>query len=164
VVYFLPLCFQICNAYKKSGSEVKIKASSTAVATKKSLFSLYWRSVEKYTARGTHFLLSFYLASPTPTPLLSPDPRVQERLEAKSKEKRGVRDPKSELIITTPYVHSRVDSNTFKWTWGIPLPELATATYLYLSGGGGLLEPNRTTLNKLGPLPVQTLIGLIILF
>ncbi len=33
--------------------------------------------------------------------------------EAESKEKYGVRDPMPELTITSPYVHSRVDSNTF---------------------------------------------------
>ncbi len=33
--------------------------------------------------------------------------------EAESKEKHGVWDPMPELTITSPYVHSRVDSNTF---------------------------------------------------
>ncbi len=33
--------------------------------------------------------------------------------EAESKEKNGVWDPKPELTITSPYVYSRVDSNTF---------------------------------------------------
>ncbi len=32
--------------------------------------------------------------------------------EAKSKEKHGVWDPMAELTIASPYVHSRVDSNT----------------------------------------------------
>ncbi len=41
--------------------------------------------------------------------------------EAESKEKHGVWDPMPELTITSPYVHSRVDSNTF--TMGNPLPE-----------------------------------------
>ena len=40
---------------------------------------------------------------------------------AESKQKRGVWDPMPELSITSPYVHSRVDSNTF--TMGIPMPE-----------------------------------------
>jgi hypothetical protein len=38
--------------------------------------------------------------------------------EAESKEKHGVWDPMPELTITSPYVHSRVDSNTF--TMGNP--------------------------------------------
>jgi hypothetical protein len=33
--------------------------------------------------------------------------------EAESKEKQGVWDPVPELTITSPYVHSRVDFNTF---------------------------------------------------
>ncbi len=41
--------------------------------------------------------------------------------EAESKEKHGVWDPMPELTITSPYVHSRVDSNTF--TIGNPMPE-----------------------------------------
>jgi hypothetical protein len=41
--------------------------------------------------------------------------------EAESKEKHGVWDPMQELIITSPYVHSRVDSNTF--TMGNHMPE-----------------------------------------
>jgi hypothetical protein len=39
--------------------------------------------------------------------------------EAESKEKHGVWDPLPELTITSPYVHSRVDSNTF--TMGNPM-------------------------------------------
>jgi hypothetical protein len=35
------------------------------------------------------------------------------RAEAEFKEKHGVWDPVSELSITSPYVHSRVESNTF---------------------------------------------------
>ncbi len=41
--------------------------------------------------------------------------------EAESKEKHGVWDFMPELTKTSPYVHSRVDSNTF--TMGKPLPE-----------------------------------------
>ncbi len=41
--------------------------------------------------------------------------------EAESQEKHGVWDPMPELTITSPYVHSRVDSNTF--TMGNPIPE-----------------------------------------
>jgi hypothetical protein len=41
--------------------------------------------------------------------------------EAESKEKHGAWDPLPELTITLPYVHSRVDSNTF--TMGNPMPE-----------------------------------------
>jgi hypothetical protein len=41
--------------------------------------------------------------------------------EAESKGKHGVLDPMPELTITSPYVHSRVDSNTF--TMDNPLPE-----------------------------------------
>jgi hypothetical protein len=40
--------------------------------------------------------------------------------EAESKEKHGVWDPMPELTITSPYVNSRVDSNTF--TMGIGQP------------------------------------------
>ncbi len=43
------------------------------------------------------------------------------RTEAESKEKHGVWDPMPELTIASPYVHSRVDSNTF--TLGNPMPE-----------------------------------------
>ncbi len=38
---------------------------------------------------------------------------VTPQQEAESKEKRGICDPIPELTITSPYVHSRVDSNTF---------------------------------------------------
>jgi hypothetical protein len=41
--------------------------------------------------------------------------------EAEFKEKRGLWDPMPELTITSPYVHSRVDSNTF--TMGNAMPE-----------------------------------------
>ncbi len=41
--------------------------------------------------------------------------------EAESKEKHGVWDPMPELTITSFYVHSRVDSNTF--TMSNPMPE-----------------------------------------
>jgi hypothetical protein len=41
--------------------------------------------------------------------------------EAESKEKHRVWDPMPELTITSPYVHSIVDSNTF--TMGNPMPE-----------------------------------------
>ncbi len=40
--------------------------------------------------------------------------------EVESKEKHGVWDPMPDLTITSPYVHSRVDSNTF--TMGNPMP------------------------------------------
>ncbi len=36
-----------------------------------------------------------------------------QRRMIESKEKHGVCDPKTELTINSPYVHSRVDSNTF---------------------------------------------------
>jgi hypothetical protein len=39
--------------------------------------------------------------------------------KAESQEKHGVWDPMPELTITSPYVHSRVDSNTF--TMGNPM-------------------------------------------
>jgi hypothetical protein len=42
--------------------------------------------------------------------------------EAESKEKHGVWDPMPGLTITSPYVHSRVDSSTF--TMDNPMPEL----------------------------------------
>jgi hypothetical protein len=38
-----------------------------------------------------------------------------QRSEAESKEKHSVCDPMPELIITSPYVHSRVDSNIFTY-------------------------------------------------
>jgi hypothetical protein len=37
--------------------------------------------------------------------------------EVESKEKYGVSDPMPELTITSPYVHFRVDSNTFTMGW-----------------------------------------------
>jgi hypothetical protein len=40
--------------------------------------------------------------------------------EAESKETHGVWDPMPELTITSPYVHSSIDSNTF--TKGNPMP------------------------------------------
>ncbi len=43
--------------------------------------------------------------------------------EAESKDKHGVWDPMPELTLTSTYVHSRVDSNTF--TMGNPMPESA---------------------------------------
>ncbi len=41
--------------------------------------------------------------------------------EAEPKEKHGVWDHMPEMTTASPYVHSRVDSNTF--TMGIPMPE-----------------------------------------
>ena len=41
--------------------------------------------------------------------------------EAVSKEKHGEWDPMPEFSITSPYVHSKVDSNTF--TMGNPMPK-----------------------------------------
>ena len=46
---------------------------------------------------------------------------VNKYTEAEFKEKHGVWDPMPELTITSPYVHSRVDSNTF--TMGNPMLE-----------------------------------------
>ncbi len=43
--------------------------------------------------------------------------------EADSKEKHGVWDSMPELTISSPYVHSRVDSNTFTMGLGNPMPE-----------------------------------------
>jgi hypothetical protein len=40
--------------------------------------------------------------------------------EAESKEKHVVWDPMPELTITSPYVHSRVDSNTFTMANSMP--------------------------------------------
>ncbi len=42
------------------------------------------------------------------------------------KKKHGALDPMPKLTITSPYVHSRVDSNTF--TMGNPMPE-STLTF-----------------------------------
>ncbi len=50
----------------------------------------------------------------------APHPFLQ--VEAESKEKHGVWDPMPDLTITSPYVHSSVDSNTFNM--GNPMPEL----------------------------------------
>ncbi len=47
--------------------------------------------------------------------------RIPGFLEAESKEKHDVWDHIPEMNITSPYVHSRVDSNTF--TMGTPMPE-----------------------------------------
>jgi hypothetical protein len=44
---------------------------------------------------------------------LRPQANLLLVLEAESKEKHGVRDAKPELTMTSPYVDSRVDSNTF---------------------------------------------------
>jgi hypothetical protein len=48
-------------------------------------------------------------------------PLYYSTTEAEYKEKLGVWDRMPELTITLPYVHSRVDYNTF--TMGIPMPE-----------------------------------------
>jgi hypothetical protein len=47
--------------------------------------------------------------------------------EAESKEKHGVWDPIPEMTITSPFVHSRVDSNTF--FMGNPMPESTLTLY-----------------------------------
>jgi hypothetical protein len=55
---------------------------------------------------------------------MNSDERTQQAAtisEAESKEKYGVWDPMPELTIDSPYVHSRVDSNTF--TMSNPMPE-----------------------------------------
>jgi hypothetical protein len=46
--------------------------------------------------------------------------------EAESKEKHGGMGPYAGVTLTSPYVHSRVDSNTF--TIGNPMPESSTIT------------------------------------
>ncbi len=58
-----------------------------------------------------------------------------QRSETESKEKHSVCDPMPELTMTSPYVHSRVDSNTF--TMGNPsqsrpnpMPELSPSQRL----------------------------------
>ncbi len=48
--------------------------------------------------------------------------------EAESNEKHGVWDPMPELTLTSPYVHSRVDSNTFT----MALAPLCQSLYLNL--------------------------------
>ncbi len=55
------------------------------------------------------------------SPLSSLTKPMQKYPEAKSKEKHGVWDLMAELTITSPYVDSGVDSNTF--TMGNPMPE-----------------------------------------
>jgi hypothetical protein len=55
------------------------------------------------------------------------------------KEKHGVWDPMPELTITSPYVHSRVDSNTF--TMGNPMPESTLTlrqSWLFIPQSGSL--------------------------
>ncbi len=47
--------------------------------------------------------------------------RTTNGTEAESKEKHGLCDPMPELTITSPYVHSGVDSTTF--TTDNPMPE-----------------------------------------
>jgi hypothetical protein len=47
--------------------------------------------------------------------------RTLNGTEVESKEKHGICAPMQELTITSPYVHSRVDTNTF--TMGNPMPE-----------------------------------------
>jgi hypothetical protein len=47
--------------------------------------------------------------------------KVDHTVEAESKDKHDVWDPMMELTISSPYVNSRVDSNTF--TMGNPMPE-----------------------------------------
>jgi hypothetical protein len=59
------------------------------------------------------------LRTPYPPPLTQ---CIYVYTEAESKENHCVWDPMPELTITSPYVHSRVDSNTF--TMGNPMPEL----------------------------------------
>ncbi len=58
-------------------------------------------------------------------------PATSKLSEAESKEKHGVWDPMQELTIISPYVHSRVDSNTFAMGGQLyaradlnPMPEL----------------------------------------
>jgi hypothetical protein len=46
--------------------------------------------------------------------------------EAESKEKHGVWDPMPEFTLTSPYVHSRVDSNTFTMCNPMPEPNLSS--------------------------------------
>ncbi len=58
------------------------------------------------------FLYQVFLLSPL---------QVRTVAEAESKEKHGVWDPMPDLTITSPYVQSRVDSNTF--TMDNPRPE-----------------------------------------
>jgi hypothetical protein len=53
-------------------------------------------------------------------PRSPPSPRFFEA-KAESKEKHGVWDPMQELTITSPFVHSTVDSHTF--SMGNPMPE-----------------------------------------
>jgi hypothetical protein len=57
--------------------------------------------------------------------------------EAESKEKHGVWYPIPELTITSPYVHSSVDSN--KFTMGNPMPELT----LTLCNAESTLSPSQ---------------------
>ncbi len=48
-------------------------------------------------------------------------PALNTHLRPNPKKKHGVWDPMPELTITSPYVHSRVDSNTF--SMGKPMPD-----------------------------------------
>jgi hypothetical protein len=51
---------------------------------------------------------------------VTPGRKILSSAEAESKEKHGVLDPMPEFTIASPYVHSRVNSNTF--TMGIGQP------------------------------------------
>ncbi len=57
-----------------------------------------------------------FLAPPPP-----PSKQLTKRLRPNPKKNMGVWEPMPELTITSPYIHSRVDSNTF--TTGNPVPE-----------------------------------------
>ncbi len=68
-----------------------------------------------------------------------PTPRINRRLghhEVESKEKHGVWGPMPESTITSPYVHTLVDFNTF--TMGNPMPESTLTLESTLSPSHGL--------------------------
>jgi hypothetical protein len=79
----------------------------------------------------------------------------QSSSEAESKEKHGIWDPMPELTITSPYVHSRIDSNTF--AMGSPMPESTLALCQ-----SRLYPPVRDFGFGLGAIPMATLFVILI--
>ncbi len=81
-----------------------------------SFFSVFTKCKKSFVTN-----LACHASPPPPSqPRDSHDPSIIPMLltsEAESKDKHGVWDSMPELIITSPYVHSRIDSNTFTVPW-----------------------------------------------
>jgi hypothetical protein len=80
--------------------------------------SEYSRMGQAFQNRDRGSALSFKISRGNYSPANTPTDFLAE---AKSKEKHGVWEPMPELTITSPYVYSSVDSNTF--TMGNPMLE-----------------------------------------